>query len=352
MHPVLTRRSFTAGYAALWIGVGFSLSLVEGLSLLSASLLTVPLMLLFGFICLTPWYLCRLMPIRPDTALKVMPMQALAALVTASLWILLGHGWVLLLAMTAQGTALRTAYSRIQPGLFVVAIVLYLLSSAVHYLVVVVDQSRTAETRALRLQMMAAHAELRALHAQITPHFLFNSLNSISALTSTDPAGARHMCVLLGDFLRGTLQIGSLERIPLRQELALVDQFLAIEQVRFGDRLRIERDIQSDTLDCHVPPLIVQPLAENALRHGVGQMLDGGIVRMAAWRNDDVLVFTIDNPIDRGARPKRGSGLGLENVRRRIEAVYGTRASISAGARQDRYSVAITLPAVTAKEHT
>ena len=100
---------------------------------------------------------------------------------------------------------------------------------------------------ALRHQMLAAQAELRALRAQITPHFLFNSLNSISALTSTDPAGARRMCILLGDFLRGTLQVGSLDRIPLSQELALVDQFLQIEQVRFGDRLRVERTVTSPT---------------------------------------------------------------------------------------------------------
>ena len=350
MHPVLTRRSFTLGYAALWIGVGFSLSLVERLSWLVATLLTVPLMLVFGFICLTPWYLCRLMPIRPDTALRVMPMQALAALVSASLWIVLGYAWTGLLSPTTVGPALRSEFGRIQPVLFVLAVALFLLSSAVHYLFVAVDQSRAAETRALRLQMLAAHAELRALHAQITPHFLFNSLNSISALTSTDPAGARHMCVLLGDFLRGTLQIASLDSIPLRQELALVDQFLAIEQVRFGDRLCIEREIEHDTLDCRVPPLIVQPLAENALRHGVSQMLDGGTVRMAAWRHGDVLVLTIDNPIEPAARPRRGSGLGLENVRRRIEAVYGTRASITAGPREDRYSVEITLPLRPAKE--
>jgi sensor histidine kinase YesM len=340
------------GYAALWIGVGLSLSLVEGLSLASAVLLTVPLMLVFGFICLTPWYLCRLMPIRPDTAIRVMPMQALAALVSTSLWILLGHGWVTLLSATAAGAAVRAEFIRLQPAFFVLALALFLLSTTVHYLFVAVDASRQAETRALRLQMMAADAELRALHAQITPHFLFNSLNSISALTTSDPAGARHMCILLGDFLRGTLQIGSLDRIPFRQELALVDQFLAIEQVRFGDRLRIEREIESQTLECQVPPLIVQPLAENALRHGVGQTIDGGTVRLAAWRNGEVLVITIDNPIDRDARPKRGAGLGLENVRRRIESVYGNRASLTAGPHENRFSVEITLPLAPTKEPT
>ena len=144
-----------------------------------------------------------------------------------------------------------------------------------------------------------------ALRAQLTPHFLFNSLNSISALTSADPPAARRMCLLLGDFLRGTLHLSSLERIPLGQELALVDQFLAIEQVRFGERLQLERAIAPETLAIAIPPLIVQPLAENALRHGVAQRLEGGTVSIEARIEGDELIVTIENP-RRAPKPRTG----------------------------------------------
>jgi two-component system, LytTR family, sensor histidine kinase AlgZ len=344
VHPVLARRGTTFGYAVVWIAVGVTLTQLEGLSLLMAALLAVPLLLLYGFICLTPWYLCRLMPIRPDTALRVVPMQVLAGLVSASLWLLIGHAWVTLLSSTSVGPELRPAWSRIQPLLFTLAVVVFLLSSAVHYLMVAVDQSRAAETRALRHQMLAAQAELRALRAQITPHFLFNSLNSISALTSSDPAGARRMCLLLGDFLRGTLQVGSLDRIPLAQELALVDQFLAIEQVRFGARLRVERSVDEDTLACGVPPLILQPLAENAIRHGLGQLVDGGTVRIGAHLLEGRLIMAIENPVEGRGRRSGGSGLGLENVRRRLEAAYGREADMASDARDGIFRVVVSLP--------
>jgi two-component system, LytTR family, sensor histidine kinase AlgZ len=343
VHPVLARRSTTLAYAAIWVAAGFALTQLEGLSLLMAAMLTVPLLLLYGFICLTPWYLCRLMPIRPDTALRVVPMQVLAGLVSASLWVVIGHAWVALLSSTRVGPELGPTFARLQPLLFSLAVVVFLLSSAVHYLMVAVDQSRAAETRALRHQMLAVEAELRALRAQITPHFLFNSLNSISALTSSDPGGARRMCLLLGDFLRGTLQVGSLDRIPLSQELSLVDQFLAIEQVRFGSRLRVERTVEPETLGCAVPPLILQPLAENAIRHGLGQLVDGGVVRIDARLREGQLVMSIENPVE-GRTRRAGSGLGLENVRRRLDVAYGRDAAVSAEARDGVFRVAVALP--------
>ena len=120
------------------------------------------------------------------------------------------------------------------------------------------------------------------MRAQLNPHFLFNSLNSINALVGGDPEGARRMCEGLGDFLRRTLQLGAREAVTLGDELALVDRYLAIEQVRFGDRLAVERAIDADALACLLPPLLLQPLVENAIKHGVAERIEGGTVRIAA----------------------------------------------------------------------
>src|SRR4029079_2516584 len=148
---------------------------------------------------------------------------------------------------------------------------LYLLAMAVSYLAAAFEVSRDAERRGLELQVLAREAELRALRAQLDPHFLFNSLQSISALTTADPPAARRMCLLLADFLRDTLAVGSQARIPLRSELLLAQRFLEIEQVRFGERLRV--DIEPEQAgDIAVPPLILQPLVENAVRHGIAHV--------------------------------------------------------------------------------
>jgi len=193
---------------------------------------------------------------------------------------------------------------------------------------------------------MAREAELRALRAQIDPHFLFNSLQSISALTTADPASARRMCLLLADFLRDTLSLGARERIPLSSEIALATRFLAIEQVRFGERLHVDVT-GSDGQECFVPPLVLQPLVENAVTHGVAHLIDGGIVRIDVARGATTLAITIENPTDPERPAGRGTGLGLKNVRERLRRLYDTEASLRVDEADGRFSARLDLPVET-----
>ena len=172
------------------------------------------------------------------------------------------------------------------PFVFAAGVLLFLLALAVHYALLAFEAAREAERRQLELELLTRDAELRALRAQIDPHFLYNSLNSISALTASDPAGARRMCVLLGGFLRDTLSLSSRERIPLAEELALADSFLSIEQVRFGARLQVDRRIDDASAACLVPPLLLQPLVENAITHGIAGLLEGGVIRLDIARRN------------------------------------------------------------------
>ena len=133
-----------------------------------------------------------------------------------------------------------------------------------------------------RRDVLTREAELRALRAQVDPHFLDNSLNSISVSTASYPAGARRMCILLADFLRNTLSVSAHESIRLADELALADRFPDIEQVRVGSRLKVERRVDVSAVDCLVPPLILQPLVENAVTHGIAGMLDGGLILLTS----------------------------------------------------------------------
>src|SRR5205823_2259667 len=197
-------------------------------------------------------------------------------------------------------------------------VLLFLVALAAHYAIIGVEAARDADRQRLGLQVLTRDAELRALRAQVDPHFLYNSLNSISALTSRDPAGARQMCLLLADFLRNTLDVSARARIPLRDELALADRFLTIEQVRFGPRLQIERHIDETAAECRVPPLILQPLVENAVTHGIAGLLEGGVIRLDVTRRDGRLAIALENPRDAAAAPSPRHGLGLENVRQRL----------------------------------
>jgi LytS/YehU family sensor histidine kinase len=214
----------------------------------------------------------------------------------------------------------------------------------VHYVVLAFEAFRAAERQQLELQVLTRDAELRALRAQVDPHFLYNSLNSISALTGSDPAAARRMCLLLAEFLRTTLRVSTEQRITIAEELSLADRFLSIEQVRFGARLLVERSIDESALECQVPPLVLQPLLENAVGHGIAGLVDGGTIRLDIVRRGDRLSITVENPRDPDALPRKRGGVGLENVRKRLSLVFGGAARVEAAPSPAGFRVALDLP--------
>ncbi len=347
MHPILAHRRGPLVYHSLWVSLGLIaavvLSRVGGVPLITSLVLSIPLTVIYGFICLAAWYLCLAAPLRQSSVWRVFSVQASGAVLSSSLWAILGHGWAI-----ALDPYFPEARRFIQGDLprFGAGVLLFLLSSAAHYLIIMMEESKEAETRALKAQVLARDAELRALRSQITPHFLFNALNSINALTSIDPAAARRMCLLLSDFFRGTLQMGSQERIALAQELTLIDQFLAIEQVRFGDRLRIERDIEEEATRWMIPPLLLQPLVENAVTHGIADLIEGGTIRLSARPIEKHLAVVVENPRDPTAKRKKGgAAMGLMNVQRRLEMAYGRDANLRVEAERERFRVELLLPA-------
>jgi len=155
------------------------------------------------------------------------------------------------------------------------------------------------------------------------------------------------MCVLLADFLRDTLNVSSRSQIPLVEELALTDRFLGIEQVRFGDRLQVERHVDGAAAQCRVPPLLLQPLVENAVTHGIAGLLEGGVIRLDVSRQDQRLSIAIENPRDTDSPRAARRGVGLENVRQRLMAMFGGDARLDTRADDGRYRVELALPCLT-----
>jgi two-component system sensor histidine kinase AlgZ len=230
---------------------------------------------------------------------------------------------------------------------FGLGMVLYGLSAVAHYLAIEFQRARAAERLQLESQLMAQEAELRMLRTQIDPHFLFNSLNSISALTTQNPTGARDMTLQLAEFFRHTLGLEAHRKVTLDAEARLLMHFLAIEKVRFGARLGVEQDIADDARACLLPPMILQPLVENAVKHGIGQLPHGGFVRIKAWRAGSILNLAVENDVDEDLPLLPGTGIGLANVRQRLAALYGHQASVACSREQHTFRVALSLPAET-----
>jgi LytS/YehU family sensor histidine kinase len=348
MHPILARPGRLAAYVAIWIPLGVLLAallaLQGALGWRDALLAAVPLAIAYGFLSLSAWYVTGGSPVERVGAARIAATAVISSFLSAAVWLLLARGWIGLVVSLTGRTDVPGSFRTGAPTLFGFGFLLYLLAMAVSYLAAAFAVSRDAERRGLELQVLAREAELRALRAQIDPHFLFNSLQSISALTSADPAAARRMCLLLADFLRDTLALGARERIPLASELTLARRFLAIEQVRFGDRLQIDADVGPDAQACELPPLLLQPLVENAVTHGVAHLVEGGTVRIRGERRAVSLVIRVENPCDPARPAGRGTGLGLRNVRARLQSVYGEDARVSTEERDGRFAATIELP--------
>jgi len=185
-------------------------------------------------------------------------------------------------------------------------------------------QLQAERERALRAETLASGARLQALRYQINPHFLFNTLNAVSTLVvERRTAEATRMIARLSDFLRLTLEDRAGDEVPLAEEIDFVQRYLDIEQVRFGDRLRLSIAIAPDAREAMVPALILQPLVENAVRHGIAVREEGGQVAMAAERIGGVLRITVsdDGAGLGGANPR---GIGLTNTRERLRTLYGS----------------------------
>lgn len=187
--------------------------------------------------------------------------------------------------------------------------------------------------------------ELRMLRSQINPHFLFNSLNSITSLTVTDPEKARIMVIKLSDFMRYALSRKDDQPVTLQSELENLRLYLDIEKVRFGDRLSIEENIDPGCLRALVPVMLLQPLYENAIKHGVYESTEMVIIRTSVGFTEGFIEMNITNNFDPEATPAKGTGTGLLNVTRRLELLYGNRASLITEKEINKFRVKIFLPA-------
>ncbi len=190
-------------------------------------------------------------------------------------------------------------------------------------------QQRQQEAARLRaqaadLQARLTEARLQALRMQLNPHFLFNTLHAISALVERDPKGVRHMIARLSELLRYTLDESGAQEVPLAQELRFLEGYLDIQQIRFQGRLEVRKEIDPEVLDALVPNLILQPLVENAIKHGVSRLETTGRITLRAWREDDQLWLCVrDNGPGLSSDGRWQEGLGLRNTRARLEGLYG-----------------------------
>lgn len=201
--------------------------------------------------------------------------------------------------------------------------------------------------RVLASEATAREAQLQALRYQLQPHFLFNTLNAISSLVvSRQPELATEMIAKLAALLRNTVSFPEAHLVTLREELAVTEEYLSIEQVRFGSRLTVSLSVGAEAYDAQVPRFLLQPIVENAIRHGIARCPSGGEIAISASAIEGQLRIDVENDRVAGALPfVEGHGVGLTNTRTRLEKLYGAQAGVTvSAAQQDRFLVSIRVP--------
>lgn len=212
------------------------------------------------------------------------------------------------------------------------------------FLYVQLTARRRFQERDARQQLALREAELRALESQVNPHFLFNCLNSIRALVVIDPPRAQEMLTRLANVLRHSLRPDKEHTVPLSQEVEAVADYLALEAVRFEERLRVKMAIDRDVEQFPVPPMLLQTLVENAIKHGIAQVTDHGDLLVRAAREDGAVRLEVENTGEL-RESSHGTRVGLANARERLRLLYGDRASLQLKGAGERVTATVTIPA-------
>jgi two-component system LytT family sensor kinase len=302
----------------------------------------------FALLSMPALWLARRIPIeRADWGRRVTIHAAASAMFSLG-WMALRSLVVGALQLTEGGREMSftEAFTHALVATFFFNVAVYWVVAGYGHTVNYYRKFQERELRASELETRLAHARLQALQMQLNPHFLFNTLHAISSLMHKNVEAADRMLTRLSDLLRHALEGTDTQVVPLREELDFLRRYLEIEQTRFGPRLTVRYDIAPDTLDAEVPNLVLQPLVENAIRHGIEPLSSAGQIELYARREAGMLRLQV---LDNGKGLPPGAlldeGVGLANTRARLQQLYGIAHRIEAGNRPEGgFAVRIAIP--------
>ena len=346
-HPVLTFKVRLIVWWLVWLILATGQSLLFYYAFGNFTYLgivdSIVSLIIYSGIGLSLWYPFSFFntgEIRPATLISNL---VLSGAISVTLWVLITKYLVLLLLPEQNNYPAyweATFPYRIGTGVFIYGLIV--LS---YFLFVSLSNLSEKNAKEARLETIVKETELKMLRSQINPHFLFNSLNSISSLTITDPEKARDMVIKLSEFMRYALSRKDEQPVSLQNELENLRLYLDIEKVRFGDKLTMEENIDPGCLDFKIPVMLLQPLYENAVKHGVYESTESVRIVTQAKFTEGFFEIIISNNYDPEAISRSGTGTGLLNVTRRLELFYGKKGSIKTTKENGVFTVTIYIPA-------
>jgi two-component system, LytTR family, sensor kinase len=345
-HPVLNNRVRLIVWWLVWLFLALGQSLLFYYaygSFINISLIdSIVSLLIYSGIALSLWYPFKFFNTGETRPATLISNLVASGAISVILWVLITK-FVMTIVLPEQNNYQAywnaTFPYRIGTGVFIYGLIIL-----TYYLFVSLTNLSEKNAKEARLESLVKETELKMLRSQINPHFLFNSLNSISSLTLTDPEKARIMIVKLSEFMRYALSRKDEQMVSLQSELENLRLYLDIEKVRFGYKLSTEENIENNCLDIKIPIMLLQPIYENAVKHGVYESTESVRIITLTKIVNRYLEITISNNYEPGLSSAKGTGTGLLNVNRRLELSYGNNGSLKTTMENGIYTVKLFIP--------
>ena len=348
-HPVLGNRVRLIVWWLVWLFLALGQALLYYFaygSFVNISITDALLsLLIYSGIALSLWYPFSFFNNSKTKPLSLIMNLVATGAISVAFWVMITK--MIMLLVLPEQTNFDEYWTATFPYRIGTGVFIYGLIILTYYLFVSLTNLSEKKTREAKLESLVKETELKMLRSQINPHFLFNSLNSISSLTVTNPEKARLMVIKLSDFMRYALSRKDDQPVFFVSELENLRLYLDIEKVRFGERIFIEEHIDPECMGIKIPVMILQPLYENAIKHGVYESTESVKIVTTASVEDGFLSIAISNNYENGTSYAKGTGTGMINVTRRLELFYGKNASIKTEKKEGLFIVRIYLPVVS-----
>ena len=345
-HPFIRNRNIIV-YTAIWLVISIlfalGLSFFNELDAKMAAIDSAVFNGIFFGLGLSYWFNVRYSSFDKSQLLNLIISHVAALVISVALALFLTNS---ILSRLADGEEYLVFLRDSLPWRGALGLMYYSIIILVYYLILYYDDVNEKNQERSQLETMLKSSELEMLKSQINPHFIFNSLNSIASLTIISPEKAREMVVKLSEFLRYSLGKENDQMNTMDDEINNIILYLDIEKVRFGDRLDVQTDISKESLSLKLPNLILQPIFENTIKHGIYESLEKVTVKLKAWQDQNILRIEVSNEFDPKAVGKKGKGIGLNNVSERLRLIYGVPQLVFTEKTDNLFTVRLDIPQI------
>jgi two-component system, LytTR family, sensor kinase len=342
-HPLLSNTKNLILYGIFWLLIAGASATIQwnfyDKPIEESLLASMTQYILFAAIALNIWYVVKYNPIEANPWWKLAFFHLLASSILIFLWVVITNLIISLINPKMGDLMTMSLPSRILSGYIMYVFYVFFFMAIVYY-----ENFKEKVKREGELKALIREAELHALKSQINPHFLFNSLNSISSLTMSDPAKAQEMVINLSSIMRYSLKHGQNETVSFGTELQNIKLYLAIEKVRFGKKLQPVFKVDENCYRGVLPNMILQPIFENAIKYGVYEATEPVEILTEATCSKEALEISVSNSYDPGIRSKKGEGIGLRNIRERLQIIYGNPGLLKIKDTKKRFTIQLTIP--------